>query len=170
MRYLLVGAVIGMTLVFPSGQARAAAGDETTVHVVLFYSPTCPHCHTVVEQVIRPLMAEYGERFRVISLNTFEPTGRNLFVSALTHLSPGQQRRAVPTLVIGDRVLIGGEILGQLPELVRMHMEHGGVGVPAIPGLAEALAPTRAEPTAPEPTPEPASPSGVEAASSNVPR
>jgi len=139
---------------------------EDVVRAVMFYSPTCPHCHTVAENVIRPLMAEHGDRFQVIAINTATPNGQRLYQSAISHFQVPPQRRGVPTLVIGEKVLVGGgEIPAQLPGLVRTHLDQNGLDWPAIPGLAEALAPTMPQSPAAQPGPEaPTAPGPVDAA------
>jgi thiol-disulfide isomerase/thioredoxin len=35
---------------------------ESVVHAVLFYSPTCPHCHKVIAEHLIPMEEKYGER------------------------------------------------------------------------------------------------------------
>ena len=53
------GAVLGVAvgvLCAPAG-VPAQAGP---VRAVLFYSPTCPHCHTVIRDVLPLVFARFG--------------------------------------------------------------------------------------------------------------
>jgi uncharacterized membrane protein len=69
----------------------------------------------------------------------------------------------VPTLVVGDVVLVGGnEIPEQFPSLFEEGLAAGGIDWPDIPGLAEVLSegdpessPTSAPPATASPTPSP---------------
>ena len=46
--------------------ARAVwAADEAPVRVAFFTSATCPHCGTVLNTVLTPLLEEYGERLEI---------------------------------------------------------------------------------------------------------
>jgi uncharacterized membrane protein len=86
-----------------------------------------------------------------------------LYQAAIERYGITEERRGVPTLIVGDVVLVGSlEIPQQLPDLVENYLAQGGVDWPDIPGLAELLAadqPTpaaAAQPTpssAPSPTP-----------------
>ena len=45
--------------------APGLAGDAV-VRAVLFFSPTCPHCHTVMTEDLPPLAALYGEQLQIL--------------------------------------------------------------------------------------------------------
>lgn len=50
------------------------------------------------------------------------------------------ERRGVPTLIIGDNVLVGSrEIPEQLPDLIARYLATGGVDYPPLPGLGHAV-------------------------------
>lgn len=46
--------------------AVAAPTPEAVVHVVMFWMATCPHCHTVLEEVLPPLQQKYGEQLELL--------------------------------------------------------------------------------------------------------
>lgn len=141
------------------------------VHAVLFYSPSCGHCHYVISEVLPPLFEEYGEQLQIVGIDVTQPQGQTLFLSTLHKF--GQESNGVPFLVVGDTYLVGSvDIPEQLPGLVQLYLASGGVDWPDIPGLreslaqsAEAAAPTpdeatgavQTQPTAVPATPEPAS-------------
>jgi uncharacterized membrane protein len=140
-------------LVLPA-QAEGAA-----VHAVLFYSPTCPHCHQVISEDLPPLLDKYGERLQIIGLDITQPGGQTLYQAAIERYGIPEERRGVPTLIVGDVVLVGSlEIPQQLPDLVENYLAQGGVGWPDIPGLAEVLAAAQPAPAATAAQPTPATP------------
>ena len=127
-----------------------AEAEGLAVHAVLFYSPACPHCHQVISEDLPPLLDKYGERLQIIGLDTSHPVGQALYQAAIERYSIPEERRGVPTLVIGDFVLVGSlEIPQQLPDLVEGYLAQGGVGWPDIPGLAEVLEAAQPTPTLP---------------------
>ena len=135
------------------GHAIPVAADAPVVRAIMFYSPSCGHCHYVITEVLTPLMEEYGEQLEIVGVNTADPGGQALYQGAITQFAIPQERLGVPTLIIGDVVLVGSlEIPEQLPGLIEEYLAEGGMNWPAVPGLVEALA---ASATTPEPeTPE----------------
>ena len=138
--------------------ASPVAADAPIAHAVMFYSPSCGHCHYVISEVLPPLMEKHGAQFEIVGVNTADSGGQALYQAAIAQFNIPQERRGVPTLIIGDIVLVGsGEIPEQLPGLIEDYLAEGGIDWPAIPGLVEALAASAAtpEPEAPEtPLPE----------------
>jgi len=119
---------------------RAAVQTGAIVRAVLFWMEGCPHCHTVLEDVLPPLQAKYGERLqvRLIELATTQDVD-HLYQAAAGYGVPKEQV-GVPFLVIGDQVLIGSEqIPMELPGLIEKYLAAGGVEFPNVPGLAAAL-------------------------------
>jgi len=138
------------------GNVIPVAADTPVVRAVMFYSPSCGHCHYVISEVLPPLMEKHGEQFEIVGVNTADPGGQALYQAAIAQFNIPQQRRGVPTLVIGDVVLVGSyEIPEQLPGLIEEYLAEGGMDWPAIPGLVEALAASAAtpEPETPETPP-----------------
>ena len=99
-----------------------------------------PHCHQVINDDLPPLLEQYGEQLDVLGINTAHPDGQALYQAAITHFEIPPERRGVPTLIVGESVLVGsGEIPQQFPGLIEQHLAAGGVDWPAIPGLAEVI-------------------------------
>ncbi|GAB4530121.1 MAG: vitamin K epoxide reductase family protein [Anaerolineae bacterium] len=149
--------IIGSLLALFASQALPVEAQEPAVRAVLFYSPSCPHCHKVISEDLPPLLDKYGERLQIIGVDTTRPVGQALYQAALQRYSIPEERRGVPTLIIGDAVLVGSvEIPQQLPDLVEKYLAQGGVDWPDIPGLAEALAAAQPTPgdTPVQPTPQ----------------
>jgi uncharacterized membrane protein len=136
-RLQLVAVVLLASLLVPS----IVFAQAPAVRSILFYSPTCSHCEKVIQQDLPPLFEAYGDQLQMIGFDVTTPQGQALFASAIETLGIPEDRRAVPTLVVGKVVLTGSlEIPEQLPGLIEQGLAQGGVDWPAIPGLADALA------------------------------
>jgi uncharacterized membrane protein len=114
------------------------------VHAVLFYSPTCGHCHQVITEVLPPLLEQYGDQLYMVGVDVTQPGSDDLFRTVLQHFN--LERGGVPFLVVGDTYLIGSlDIPDKFPGLIEEYLAQGGVGWPDIPGLSEALAPAQSD-------------------------
>ncbi len=151
---LLLGLVLAIGALPVGAQGPGPAPGQ--VHAILFYSPTCPHCHTVINEDLPPLLEQYPQQLQIVGVDVSQPQGQELYQAAIETFQIPDTRRGVPTLVIGDRVLVGsGEIPQQLPGLVETYIEQGGVDWPAIPGLEGMVDAMDATPTTTAPVDKP---------------
>lgn len=121
--------------------AAAQTAEEPVVRAVLFYSPTCPHCHTVINETLLPMMEQYGDRLQVIGIDITQPGGAALYEASTEQFNVPAEMQGVPRLVVGDRFMVGSlQIPQEFPGIVEQGLAGGGIDWPAIPGLAEALA------------------------------
>ncbi len=134
-RFAVVFAALALALCISPVLAAAAP-----VRAVLFYSPRCGHCHTVITEYLPPLQQRYGDQLHILLVNVDEAQGATLYREAVAQYAIPQDRRGVPTMIIGDTVLVGSvEIPQQLPGLVETLLARGGSDWPALPGLAALL-------------------------------
>jgi len=122
-----------------AGNAAAQTLEELApiVQAVLFYSPTCPHCHQVINQLLLPMQDEYGEQLQILGIDTSNEAGQALYSRAVEHFAIPDTRLGVPTMIVRNTVLVGGqEIPDQFPEIVKEGLASGGIGWPDIPDLA----------------------------------
>ena len=139
--YLLPALLIFLNLIVPS-KARAQS-PEPVVHAILFYSPSCPHCHQVIQEDLPSLFEKYGKQLDMIGVDVSQPGGQALYQAAIQHFSIPEYRLGVPTLIIDDIILVGSlEIPELFPGLIEQYLAQGGIDWPDIPGLREALPPT----------------------------
>lgn len=160
---LLVIPILGFC-VLTSGQPTQAqtAVPGGIVHAVLFYSPSCGHCHYVITEVLPPLLEKYGDQLQIVGVDASQPDGQVLFEAALRHFNIDSD--GVPFLVVGDTYLVGSQdIPEQFPGLIEQYLAQGGVDWPVVPGLAEAMRATQTTGAAP-PEPKPSSPAAAAAA------
>lgn len=136
------------------------------VHAVLFFSPSCSHCHIVSNETLPPLFEKYGEQLDLVSVDVTQPGGQVLFGIVVKYFE--FRNGVIPFLLIGDTCLIGSrDIPERFPGLIDDYLAQGGVDWPSIPGFVEAL--QAAKPTA-TPTILPTSaPVTAEATSTPVP-
>lgn len=131
-----------LVLLAVSWAVPAQAGSPV-VQAVLFYSPSCGHCHKVINEVLPPLREQYKDQLEIVMVDVTLDQGQVLYQSAIQALEIPDERLGVPTLIVGDTVLVGSnEIPEQFPGLIELGIEQGGVGLPEIPGMEEAIAQT----------------------------
>ncbi len=120
--------------------ANFAHAQTPVVQAILFYSPTCPHCHDVMQNVLPPLKKAYGDQLQLLGIDTSKPSGAELYRSALEEFAPPDTTPFVPALLIGDVLTIGAEnIRAQFPAQIEEGFAAGGVGWPDFPGLQQAV-------------------------------
>ncbi len=132
-RFLTVFIVATMLLVGFVTQIRA---QESVVHMLYFYSTDCDHCQVTLEEVLNPLEAEYGDQLDLRLVEIGSPSNYELLIQAEEYFGVPSEQRAIPTLVIGEKILIGEDaIRQQLPGLIEQGLAQGGVDWPDIPGF-----------------------------------
>lgn len=160
---------------------QPAAAQNPVARAILFYSPSCPHCHIVMTEDLPLLIDEYnsqveltylptdtplqrdelppligilGDKLQLIYINTGTPIGSEFYFAAVDHFNIPEERLGVPALIVGETVLVGSiEIPDQFPGIIEHGLAQDGIDWPEIPGLEEALARMIPVPTD-EPTPE----------------
>jgi uncharacterized membrane protein len=131
--------LIKLTISIPQVQAQSAV-----VNAILFYSPSCPHCQTVIQEHLPPLLEKYGSQLYIVGINVSIQQGQDLYQSAVNRFQIPEDKLGVPSLIVGDTVLVGSvEIPEQFPGIIENGLAHGGISMPDIPGLQEALAESR---------------------------
>jgi uncharacterized membrane protein len=132
--------VIRLALLAALAPAPARA-ERAVVRAVLLYSPTCPHCHRLMADVLPPLQERYGSRLRLAYVDVTRPEGRALWGDAIRQYAIPQERQGVPTLLVASTVLVGeDEIPARLPGLIEANLATGGLAWPALPGIAPLVA------------------------------
>ncbi len=119
---------------------KIAYADTPVVHAIIFYSQTCGHCHKVITEDLPPLAEKYGEQLQIIGVDVTYEEGQNLYQAAIVRYEIPDHRYGVPTLIVGDTVLVGsGEIPALFPGIIVDGLSDGGIDWPDIPGLDKIL-------------------------------
>ena len=108
----------------------SAQGNEPVVYGVFFYSPTCPHCHLVIQNDYPRMQAEFGDQFRLLFINVQTPGGEALFRAAYNAPHLAVNSLGVPTMIIGDVVMVGSvEIPAVAFDVIREGIAAGGIWI-----------------------------------------
>jgi MFS family permease len=125
----IVTSLLCLTLLVLSLVPAAAGADQPVASFVVFEAQACEHCEEVREEVLTPLMEEYGPR---VEIRVFD-IGAVQNYEIMVHLEReyGVSGLAIPQVYIGDTVLVGEDaIRGELPGLVEQCLEAGGCDFP----------------------------------------
>jgi uncharacterized membrane protein/thiol-disulfide isomerase/thioredoxin len=118
------------------------AQNAAVVHIVYFYSEDFTDCKAVEEEVLRPLSDRFAEQLVIRRAAVGVPSNDELLIRAEERFAVSSEERKLPTLIIGDQILIGEEsVRQQLMTLVEEGLAHGGVDWPDLPGLNDVVFP-----------------------------
>ena len=120
--------VLGLVIIVPQVSAQDTAPDAVA-RLIIFHSPTCPHCIKVLSEDLPPLQARYGDQLEVRLYNLQDPEGYMIY-QALHGQVPGLPT-GVPQAYIDRYVLVGSDqIPRELPAIVDHCLATGGCDWP----------------------------------------
>lgn len=126
-----------LSLVLPTPVAK---GQSPVVRAVLFFSKDCGHCEIVIQEVLPPLVDKYQDKLDIIGIDISQQAGSSLYQAAVSRFTIPEEKRGIPTLIVGDYVLVGSEEIPAIfPSIIENGIAAGGIDWPDIPGLKEAL-------------------------------
>ena len=133
-RFLILIALLLSFMVIPVINAQESSA-EPVVQVALFYSPTCTHCHTIINEYLPPVIEKYGETLEIFYINVQEQSGAYIFYDACNALGvPQTDCGGVPAMVIGQAYLVGSaEIPARMESLVTAGLASGGINLSHLP-------------------------------------
>jgi uncharacterized membrane protein len=120
----------------PLSQSQTQA---PVVHAVLYWMRGCPNCTEVLEGFLPAIQAQFGSQLdiRLVEVVTTDDVDR-LFQVGLAYGLP-KEKTGVPLLLLGDKALVGSqEISSGLENLVKKHLQSGGVDFPDLENLPPA--------------------------------
>lgn len=147
----------------PVPVAVDAAADGPVARGVFFFSPTCGHCEIVITQHLPGIFEQFGGpptvtidqsiapadvafylmgngTLQLLMVDVSVDPGAQMFVADSERL--GISQAGVPRLDIGGQFFVGSlDIPEQLPGIIEAGLAGEGIDWPAVPNLAEALAP-----------------------------
>ena len=130
---------IFLSLIFIQPALAQTDEEPPIVHAILFYSPTCPHCHKVIQEDLPPLIEKYGNQLMIVGINTQSIEGQEIYQAMVEKFQIPDERIGVPALVVGETVMVGSlEIPTMFPEIIEEGLQAGGIDWPPIPGFVEA--------------------------------
>jgi cytochrome c biogenesis protein CcdA len=131
-------------LLSPSVGQVVTAQEEAVVGFYLFYSETCPHCHEVMDNYLPTVYEKYGDQVEYQYLNIQEDDNYLTMLGLEKKLGLPEDRQGfVPALVIGEEVLVGGNVIpAELEGHIDRYLAQGGVDFPSLDDLPEVVLPT----------------------------
>ena len=124
------------TPVGPGLSPETEPTNENAIQGWYFYANDCPHCLAVLEDFLTPLIQEKGDLVDIRLLEISDPIYYEALLSVEAHFNVDAASRTIPTLVIGDQILIGEtEIQTQLTALVEDGIAEGGIAFPDVEGI-----------------------------------
>ena len=122
---------------------QTATAEEAMVRAIYFFSPTCPHCHEVLTNVLPGIKAEFGDQIQIIGVNVATPMGQVIYQEFIGAWGIPDDRLGVPAMVIGETYLWGGaEIPAEYPGIIEAGLAVGGIDWPNIPKIDDILTQT----------------------------
>ncbi len=114
---------------------------DDTIEVRVYYSPTCSHCHTFIDEYLPGIVADAQAPIDVVLVDVSSTEG-------LTELEAQEERLdqkspSVPTVIIGDQMLYSTTTIAALDEAVR-----AAISSAAINTSSDTLDPLGLVPTA----------------------
>lgn len=123
-------------IVLPTAISPELPCNPEAVHAVYFYRTDCPHCQAALDEVIYPLEAELGADLDIRLANIDYAVNYELFLQFQEYFTISAEERGIPTLVIGETILIGEDaIRTDLRSLVLNGVEAGGIEWTAVEGF-----------------------------------
>ena len=139
--YTLLIALVILSSFFSGSNQVQAQEEKPVIRAVLFYSPSCPHCLDVINDVLPPLVEEYGTQLQIFGVDTYTEQGGRLFDQAMNQFQVPAENRGVPAMLVDDQLLLGSrEIPEKFPGIIQEGLQQGGIDWPDLPGLTEARA------------------------------
>ena len=144
-RLFTVIGVILLTLAFSASSTaqtfdHVPTGDEPgTVYAVFFYSPSCPHCHTVIDNTFPEWYASYGDNLVIVPVNvTVQGTSSLLYGACEAYNIPDNRCGSVPLMLIGETWMMGSVDIPQTGTmLIESGLEADGIPLPDFPGMSD---------------------------------
>ncbi len=120
----------------------AIVTDKPVARFLMFYGVTCPHCHTLIQDFLPGIYEKYGDQVQSRYLEIYEDVDNGrAFRGLLLKLDvPPDRAGGVPTVIIGDKVLVGsGEIPAYLEGYIDQYLAQGGVDYPSLENLPQPI-------------------------------
>lgn len=133
--YFVMMLFVFLSLVLLPGVKAQEDDALPVVQAVLFYSPTCPHCHQVITEILVPMQEAYGEQLQILALSTQEELGAQLYQAAVDYYEIPDNRLGVPTLIVAETILVGSLEAQQFSEIAADGLANGGIAWPDLPAL-----------------------------------
>ena len=111
-------------------------GADNMVQALYFYANDCQHCLATLDETIYPLEEEFDGQLEVRLLEIGIPENYEAMLAIEQYFSVEALERSIPTLVVGDQILIGEtEVRENFPQIVAEGIAGEGIPFLEIPGV-----------------------------------
>jgi len=127
---------------FP-GWVLEIKAQEPVVHILLFYSQTCPHCEDIINDFLPDIQEKYGDQLEVKLLDISERANFELVLALEEIYGIPEAEAGIPEIFIGHTPpLIGSYVIReQLDGLIQEYLDAGGADLPSPEQLALLVTP-----------------------------
>ncbi|HAE85809.1 MAG TPA: hypothetical protein DCG78_04785 [Anaerolineaceae bacterium] len=138
---LLIPQTAGARSTYPQGigpelSTPTADLSNAKVHGYFFYSKDCSHCLDILNQIVNPLLDQYPGQIDLRLLELSNPTYYQALLKVEAAFAVKPEERGLPTVLIGDQLLIGQEPNEQkLQALIEQGLQGDGIPFPEIEGI-----------------------------------
>ena len=124
-------------VILPTAISTGLPCSPQAVHGLFFYRTDCPHCAEIINEVLNPLEEELGADLDIRLVNIDYADNYELFLKIQEAWKIPNEDRVVPTIVLGDFMLLTGEdsIRIELRDRVLEGIQAGGIGWPSLEGF-----------------------------------
>ncbi len=89
MQFSRKATVLAVALMLPI--SMMASAQLPVVRAILFFWPTCPHCHEVTQKDLPPLMENYGPQLDISNVDVTTSPGQQLYQDKVAHFQIPQK-------------------------------------------------------------------------------
>jgi len=119
----------------PPAPVSANQQEGQPLQVLYFYSIDCTHCKAVYEEVLTPLMEQYGSQLDLRMLEIGIPENYELLIAVESYFGVKPEERGLPVIVAGEEVLIGEDPAREKLAAILEENAATGIAWPAMPGF-----------------------------------
>lgn len=110
--------------------------SNAKVHGYYFYSNSCSHCIAILDEILTPLEQQYPGQLDIRLLELGNPDYYRALLAVEESFDVQAGNRDIPTVVIGDQILIGEtQNRDNLKNILETGLVGEGVDFPAISGV-----------------------------------
>ncbi|MBI9048673.1 MAG: hypothetical protein JEZ00_04610 [Anaerolineaceae bacterium] len=127
---------INLTPMAPACPQSEQIFDDTKNHVLFFYSKDCSHCQLIFETILTPFIDEHKAQVQLWTLAIDNPSNYETLMMIESYYEVQPSERALPTLLIGDTLILGEEMAQELlASTLDDLLIQDNIALPCIPGL-----------------------------------
>jgi cytochrome c biogenesis protein CcdA len=131
-----IAAQINLTPMAPAGPQTGQSMDETKNQIFFFYAKSCSHCQAIYNDILSPFIDSNKDQVQLWALAVDNPANYEALIEIEEEYNVQSADRGLPTILIGDHLLIGEEqCLSELPDVLNNLLGQSEIILPIAPGV-----------------------------------